>query len=205
MMRKILLTIILMITMAINVNADNNIPTIIDLIEQRTMADYTKLIPIIKKFEGGYSNNPYDKGGATNSGVTLSTYRYYFGRNKTAKDLKNMTEEEWSYIFKTGYWDKWQGDSIDNQSLANFVVDWLWHSGVYGIKYVQEVLGVAKDGKVGPKTLAALNGHDNQRELFGKIWARRKKQLDDIVKRNPKQKVFYRGWMARIQAFQYYN
>ena len=205
-MRKLLTILLLFFAINININAEEvEIPTIIDILEQRTMADYTKLIPIIKRFEGGYANNPYDKGGCTNSGVTLSTYRYYFGRNKTCSDLKRMTEDEWSHIFKVGYWDKWKADSIDNQAIANLVVDWLWHSGVYGIKYVQEVLGVAKDGVVGNKTLSAINNHNNPKELFGKIWARRKKQFDNIVKNNPKQKIFYRGWMNRLNAFSYYK
>ena len=56
-----------------------------------TMADYTKLIPIVKKWEGGYVNHPLDKGGATNSGVTIATFRSVYGKNKTVKDLKNMT------------------------------------------------------------------------------------------------------------------
>ena len=168
------------------------------------MADYTKLIPIIKKWEGGYSNNPLDKGGCTNKGVTISTYRYYYGRSKTCSDLRKMTDDQWNYIFKKGYWDRYKADSINNQSIANLCVDWLWTSGVYGIKYVQRILGVADDGIVGSKTIAAINGYPSQKDLFGKIWARRKKHFDDIVKKNPKQKVFLNGWYNRLNAFKWY-
>lgn len=52
------------------------------------MADYTKLVPFIKKWEGGFGNHPKDKGGATNKGVTLATYRMVYGKNKTVDDLK---------------------------------------------------------------------------------------------------------------------
>lgn len=169
------------------------------------MADYTKLIPIIKKWEGGYVNHPLDKGGCTNSGITIGTYRYYFGKSKTCTDLKNMKEDEWNYIFKTGYWDKWKADEIKTQAIANIVVDWVWASGVYGIKFVQRILGVVDDGKVGPKTIAALNGYKNQKELFGKIWSRRKKHFDDIVKNNPSQKVFLKGWYNRLNSFKWFE
>ena len=44
------------------------------------MADYRKLVPFIKKWEGGFSNHPQDRGGATNKGVTFSTYRMVYGK-----------------------------------------------------------------------------------------------------------------------------
>ena len=74
------------------------------------MADYRKLVPFIKKWEGGFSNHPQDRGGATNKGVTLTTYRMVYGKDKTVDDLKNMTESQWNYIFKKLYWDKWKAD-----------------------------------------------------------------------------------------------
>ena len=172
-------------------------------IQTQIMANHKELIPKILKWEGGFVWNKNDKGGATNSGVTLTTFRSVYGRNKTVNDLKKMTPEQWEYIFKTKYWDKWNGDSIDNQAIADFVIDWYWHSGIYGIKYPQQILGVEADGIVGKKTLAAINNHPFPEELFKALWERRKKQFDNIIKNNPKQKVFYKGWMNRIQDFKY--
>lgn len=169
------------------------------------MADYKKLIPTILEFEGGYVNHPLDKGGCTNSGVTISAYRYAFGKSKTCDDLKRMKQEEWEYIFKTNYWDRCKGDEINNQAIANLIVDWTWGSGAYGIKYAQQVLGVGADGIVGKKTLAAINTHKNQKLLFEKLWARRKKHFEDIVKRNPSQKVFLKGWLRRLNAFKWFE
>lgn len=167
------------------------------------MANYKLLIPTTKKWEGGYVNHPNDKGGCTNSGVTISTFRSYYGSKKNCDDLKKMTEEQWNHIFKSGYWDRWKADLINNQSIANLVVDWVWGSGVYGIKYPQQVLGVVADGIVGKKTLAAINDYPNQEELFKKLWDRRKKHFEDIVKRNPSQKVFLKGWLRRLADFKY--
>ena len=171
--------------------------------KSKTMADYKKLIPFIKKWEGGYANHPNDRGGCTNSGVTISTYRTFYGSKKTCEDLKKMTDDQWEHIFKTGFWDRWKADQIENQSIANLVVDWVWASGVHGIKYPQEVLGVYPDGIVGPKTLKAINDYPNQKELFQKLWDRRKKHFEDIVKKSPSQKVFLKGWLRRISDLKY--
>ena len=114
-----------------------------------------------------------------------------------------MTEEQWNYIFKVHFWDRWQADKIESQSIANIVVDWVWASGIYGIKYPQQILGVTADGKVGPQTLAAINGYPNQKELFQKLWNRRKKHFEDIVKNRPASKVFLKGWMNRLNDFKW--
>ena len=169
------------------------------------MAKYEKLIPTVLKFEGGFANHPSDPGGATNSGVTLSTFRSVYGKDKTVQELKNMTMEQWEYIFKTRFWDRWKADDIDNQAIANLLVDWLWASGVYGIKYPQEVLGVKTDGIVGLKTLAAINYYPNKKELFEKLWNRRKKHFEDIVKNRPKSKVFLKGWLRRLSDFKWFE
>lgn len=167
------------------------------------MANHLLLIPKVLKWEGGFVNHPNDKGGATNKGVTLSTFRKYFGKTKTVNDLKNITNEQWQYIFKKGFWDRWKADLIKNQSIAELLVDWLYNSGTWGIKYPQQVLGVVPDGVVGPKTIAAINNYSSQAELFYKLWNRRKKHYEDIVKRNPSQKVFLKGWMNRLNSFKY--
>ena len=171
------------------------------------MAKVEKLVPKILKWEGGFVNHPNDKGGATNKGITIGTYTYYRKVKglpaPTVEELKNITTDEWMDILKTLYWDKWKADSINNQSIANLLVDWHWGSGVYGIKYPQQVLGVAADGIVGVKTLSAINDYPDQEELFQKLWNRRKQHFEDIVKRDPSQKVFLKGWMNRLNDYKF--
>ena len=166
------------------------------------MADYTKLVPFIRKWEGGFSNNPKDKGGATNKGVTLATYRMVYGKNKTVNDLKNMSDKEWEHIFKIYYWNKWKADEIKNQSIANILVDWCWMSGYGTIKKIQALFGLKQDGIVGNKTISCINSQ-NQEEVFKRIWNRRKQFYESIVKNNPSQKVFLKGWMNRLNSFKF--
>ena len=51
------------------------------------MADKNKLIPIIKKWEGGYGELRLDNGGATNSGVSIAVFQSVYGKNKTKNGI----------------------------------------------------------------------------------------------------------------------
>ena len=162
------------------------------------MAKTEILKPFMRSWEGGVSNHPNDKGGLTKWGVTQATYQSVFGKTKTVVD---MTEKEWDYIFRKLFWDVWQADKINDQSIANLLVDWVWGSGTTGIKLAQGVLGVVQDGIVGPKTLAAVNGQDAS-TLFAKLWKRRKEHFEACA-RKPGQSVFLRGWLSRLSGIKY--
>lgn len=165
------------------------------------MADYRDLLPIIKKWEGGYVNDPDDSGGATNKGVTLATFRQFYGKDKTAEDLKKLTDAQWLYIFLNGYWDKMKASQIKNQAIANIVVDWAWASGPgTATKCIQDILGVDVDGIVGPKTLQAINTAP-QNSLFDKIKSARIKFVERLAELRPKDKKFLTGWKNRINSF----
>ena len=165
------------------------------------MANIEILKPFIRSWEGGFCNIPGDRGGATNKGVTIATFRSVFGKDKTVDDLKRMTEAQWTFIFRRYYWDKWQADNINSQSIANLLVDWYWTSGSYGIKIPQYMLGVGVDGIVGPKTLAAINGYPNEKELFNDLWRNRYGFFERIGVKT--QKKFLAGWLRRLDGIKY--
>lgn len=78
------------------------------------------------------------------------------------------------------------------------LVDWVWASGpAIGIKRVQKILGVTADGIVGPKTIDAVNAQD-PKTLFTKVYNARADHFNAIVKANPSQKKWLKGWMNRI-------
>lgn len=160
------------------------------------MANAELMIPHLKKWEGGYANDSDDKGGCTMIGVTIGTYRRYYGSKKTCDDLRFITKKEWLHIFKTGYWDKMKADQIENQSLAQLCVDMLWMSGaVTAIKKIQSTLGLKADGIVGPITIKALNS--NPEDAFHKLWDMRKAWLERLAK-NGKNYKYLKGWMNRL-------
>lgn len=172
-----------------------------------TMAQLIILAPFILSYEGGFSNHPNDKGGATNRGVTISTWKQV-GYDKDGDgdidtdDLRLITETDAvERVMRPYYWDRWKADQIKSQSVANLVVDWVWASGKHGITKVQSLLGVTADGIVGPKTLAALNARD-PRQLFNAIKERRRYFIETICK-NPTQSVFRKGWLRRLDAIKF--
>lgn len=172
------------------------------------MADFKKLIPHILKWEGGFGNDPADLGGATYRGVTLATYEAYCRKKgyprPTVERLKNMPMSQWEEIFKTMFWDRWHGDDIKSQSVADMLVDWLWCSGVYAIKIPQKMLGVTIDGIVGPKTIEAVNRR-NQRELFDDLKKERAAYLERICVSRPANRKFLKGWLNRLNSLKWEN
>jgi len=170
------------------------------------MARIEPLIPIIFKWEGGWADDPDDKGGKTNMGVTLETWkRHGYDKNGDGKideeDLKLITREDVVEILRV-YWNRWKADQIKNQSIANFLVDWVWNSGTWGIVIPQSVLRVPIDGKVGPITLAALHEWD-QMELFYTLVRARANFIEEICEKEPSQMKFRNGWLNRINSFKF--
>ena len=169
-----------------------------------------KLAPIVAKWEGGFVNDPIDKGGATNMGVTVGAWKQ-LGYDKNGDglinnaDMKLLSKDDFKFVLRK-YWDKWQADKIKNQSIANILVDWYWGSGKWGIVIPQrDILGVPADGLVGEKTIAKLNEmiDKDSEDLFEKIYAARVIFLDNIVKNNPSQKRFIKGWKNRLSDFKF--
>jgi len=166
------------------------------------MANIEHFYPIISDIEGGFSNDKDDAGKETYRGVTIATFRSVYGKDKTVQDLKNMTEQQWRYIYKI-YWDSCNADKITNQSIAELVVDWSINSGVEGRKGVQKVFRLVEDGIFGPKTLGALNGSP-AKCIFCKIMDARIQYYKDLVERKPSQKKFLNGWLNyRLPHFQF--
>jgi lysozyme family protein len=146
-----------------------------------------------------------DKGGMTLCGVTYSTYATYcnkVGIKATESGLKSLKYSDWYKILHTMFWNRWKADNIENQAVANILVDWVWASGITGVKRPQRLLGVDADGIVGPKTLAAVKAAEEETAemFFFALQVERLKHINEIVEKSPSQAKFYKGWERRINA-----
>lgn len=149
------------------------------------------------KWEGGYVNDPVDMGGATNRGITLTTYlglAREAGLPATETAHRNLTTEQARKIARL-FWDKVHGDELDC-GIAIFLTDWYWGSGGYGIQRAQRVLGVAADGAVGAQTVLAAN-KKSATELLNALYKARTQHFYDIVAANRSQNRFLTGWINR--------
>ena len=66
---------------------------------------FKKALQFVLAREGGFVNNPNDKGGATNKGITQNTYNAYLqSKGRAPKDVRNITDAEVEDIYYSRYW-----------------------------------------------------------------------------------------------------
>ena len=155
-----------------------------------------KMIPLILKHEGGYVNHPDDPGGATNKGITISTFRRYIKPNGTIDDLKALTTAQATVVYKRQYWDAVNADLLPagvDYTVADFAVN----SGPgRAAKVLQAVVGAKQDGKIGPATIAATRAM-TPKDVIRQVNARRLAFMKSI-RGGSLWKTFGRGWQRRV-------
>ena len=159
-----------------------------------TYTNFDKALAYVLEHEGGYVNHPRDPGGATNKGVTQAVYDAYRKmRGRGVQSVKFITDEEVKAIYKFQYWDKVQADHLP-AGVDYAVFDFAVNSGVgRASKYLQAVVGVAQDGTIGARTIAAI---DSPVRVINALCDRRMGFL-----RNLKTFLtFGRGWTRRVQG-----
>jgi len=151
--------------------------------------------------EGGYVNDPTDRGGETKYGISKRSYPHL--------DIKNLTLEKAKEIY---YKDFWQVNGLDN-ILKYEVAAELFDTGVnmgVGIasRFLQEALNLMNrngqnfqdlkvDGQIGPATISAYRKVDDRillKVLNGLQFSRYK----SICEKKPSQEKYFNGWMKRV-------
>ena len=99
--------------------------------------------------EGGYVNDPHDKGGETKYGISKRAYPNI--------DIKNLSIEQARAIYHRDYWLRCKCEFLPD-ALSVAVFDYAVNSGVKrAIKDLQRCLGVSVDGIIGNQTIGAAN------------------------------------------------
>lgn len=149
------------------------------------------------KNEGGFTNHPDDRGGPTNYGIIQSEYSVFLGRKASVDDVRKMPLSHAIAIYRQKYWAPLNLDKVIHQNVATCIFDMGVLCGTgKSAEWVQKVLGLKVDRKIGPVTLKAINETDPALfvELFSDYAAQ---YFKDIVTNRPSQKVFLKGWLAR--------
>lgn len=98
--------------------------------------------------EGGYVNHPADPGGETKFGISKNAY--------PDVNIALLTRESARQIYRRDYWDRAQAERYDG-AIGFQVFDAAVNHGIgNSIRFLQRAVGVADDGAVGPKTVAAI-------------------------------------------------
>jgi lysozyme family protein len=173
------------------------------------MAKVELLAPILFKWEGGYQCDPSDRGNynsrgelvGTKYGVSAKACEEYYHAIPSKNIMENLTPEKASFVLLK-YWQGCKADLINNQSVANLLVDYYYNSGAVAIQKVQGLLGLKVDGIVGDKTISAINASD-QKLLFAQLWNVREKYYQGIVHNKPTFAKFLKGWLNRLNDYKY--
>lgn len=159
------------------------------------MADFNQAIGPLLNREGNdkLTDIPGDFGGLTKYGISQKAY--------PALDIRNLTKEIASIIYKRDYWDSIGGDDINSQPIAEAIFDAAVNHGVGRavILAQQALMNVTVDGIMGPKTLAAINERIiSQASLFlAMLLFKRLRFYSDIVTKDKTQIKFLHGWLNR--------
>lgn len=137
--------------------------------------------------ESGYANNPSDAGGETYNGIarkfwpnwggwkyidgvkantapqpifgTAAYQKYAAYMNRCLAELTSLQQMILDF-YRVNFWDKYRLSEVNDQAVAAWLYDHVVNGGACGAKWLQEAVGVAADGKVGPATIAAINAAD---------------------------------------------
>lgn len=165
--------------------------------------------------EGGYVNNPNDKGGPTNWGITQAVARAhgYTG------DMRNLTRAQALSILEADYWYGPRFDQV--AAISSAIATELTDTGVnmgppVAAKFLQRSLNVfnnqgklypdiTADGQIGPRTISALKTFLDQRKQQGeKVMLKALNSLQgvryiELSESRPANQAFTYGWFERVE------
>jgi lysozyme family protein len=163
---------------------------------------YDDALPEILYNEGGYSNDPQDPGGATNKGITQSTYdSYRKAHTLEQRSVLYIQDQEVAGIYRANYWHDGRCDLLPaGVNLVHF--DFCVNSGItQACKTLQGVVGQTRDGIIGPKTLAAISAYGNRRLVTDYTQARRS-FYSGLAASRPALSKFLKSWISRTDRIE---
>ena len=163
--------------------------------------------------EGGYVNDPTDRGGATKYGITEAVAR----ANGYKGHMKDLPLDTAKVIYKKQYWTSPRFDQVNtvNSKVAEELLDTGVNCGVAFAKpLLQRALNLlnnqgkegwsdlAVDGIYGPATLSALKtylakrGTSGETALLRVLNIMQGNRYIEIAERNPSQEKYFFGWIS---------
>jgi len=176
--------------------------------------EFNKILHKTLKWEGGYVNDESDRGGATKYGITIKTLQALNedinedGR-VDIEDIHDLTIDQASDIYHNVYYLKPKFQLLPDE-LQSVVFDMgVNHGPSRSVRILQRVINVCGfynievDGGIGPITVKATENTNNEmgHYFINAICDERQNFYNEIVRRNPSQEKFIRGWTNRNNDF----
>ena len=192
------------------------------------MANFEQAFQITLGHEGGYVFDPDDAGGETYRGVARRYHPNWSGweiidqlkqQSDSRRQLNKRLDEnrplqsQIQSFYKQHYWDRFQGDLIASQDLAEELFDTGVNMGVHrAVRFLQEGLNllnrnqksfkdILEDGKSGPGTLGALEAYlakDPAEYLLKIMNILQGMHYIEYMRKSPTQEKYARGWLKRV-------
>src|SRR3954447_25230255 len=177
------------------------------------LVDVDGLVEALIEREGGYVDNPADKGGPTCFGITQAVAR----AQGYAGPMRQLPREEAAAIYRRPYWTRPRLDEV--AARPEHVAAELFDTGVnmgpaVAITFLQRALtalnrngrdysDLVPDGRVGPATLAALDtfltirgASSGETVLLRALEALQGERYLRLAERRPANEAFLYGWLA---------
>ena len=150
---------------------------------------FEEIIEVVLEHEGGYVNDPHDRGGETKYGIAK--------KFNPDVDIKNLTKEGAKEIYYEKYWKPSKADQVPDR-LKHIYFDMVVNFGQGGAVKVLQQSAVSKghnievDGGIGPATIKAIQNVETDR-----VRSYRVLKFAKIVINKPSQEKFWLGWFRR--------
>lgn len=183
------------------------------------MALFILALPKILKDEGGFQADPNDNANycdgkliGTNRGISAIGYKGYYGKCPTVEQMRALTSEQAGAIFKRNYWDKINGDKINNFSVAQLMMQYIIGSGASQLSDIKDIANkvggknvlVSNDLAITDADANFINGL-NQQVFWEALKSWRLEFYKRLVAQKPSLQKFYNGWVNRLNSYVYSN
>lgn len=167
-------------------------------------AKFDSVIENSFRFEGGFVDNKYDRGGKTNYGITeifMEQYKDALPGGRV-KPVEELTKED-AYNLYFAMWNNKRLGEVRDKNLAFVLNDYMINSNEWEVaKRVQRILNIngenlKPDGVFGAKTLDAMHRADKD-WLIEQIIIDRYNNYRKIVANDNSQINNFAGWINRL-------
>lgn len=162
------------------------------------MAEFLPVFESMIVREGGYKLHTveHDTGGMTYAGIARNKNPQWSGWLIIDQGGTPQADLVRGF-YRTSFWNPLRLDEVTDQRVASSLFDFAVNAGSgTASKLAQIVVGVTPDGRVGIKTIEALNAYNT--ELFLAHFTLAKiTRYRDIVRKDKNQQKFLLGWLNR--------
>lgn len=149
-----------------------------------------------------FTDDPTDSGGPTKFGITKKAYELFLGHSVDVSEIRSLTIPQAKPFYFDRYWKTLSCQKLTSRAISICIFD----SGVlYGVanagilaQKAASANGFALkfDGILGDKSIAALNAIQEE-DFLKSFHSLLLERIEWIVKVNPKNVVYQKGWTDR--------